>query len=71
MFAGVTITFTVSEKSIHEAIGIVTLEVSVESGTLQHSVDIGFRTVEITSGAMATSGRQNMTSLFIYCLLIC
>ena len=55
MPTGVTVGFTVVEKSTMEAIGLVTLEVSVESGILQHSVDIGFKTVEINSENVATS----------------
>ena len=55
MSTGVIVGFTVVEKSTIEATGLVTLEVSVESGTLQRSVDIGFKTVEITSGNVATS----------------
>ena len=56
MSTGVTIGFTVVEKSTIEAFGLVTLEVSVQSGSLQRSVDIGFKTVQITSGNIASSG---------------
>ena len=56
MFVGVTIGFTVSDKSTNEATGSVTLEVSLISGTLQRSVAIGFKSVENTSGKIATSG---------------
>ena len=56
MYAAVAIGFTVPEIAIDEAIGLLTLNAALESGSLQRTVDIAFKTVDGTSGSIATSG---------------
>ena len=51
----ISIGFAVSDQSVDEADGTVALTVSVHTGVLQRNVNVGFETVELTTGKVAAS----------------
>ena len=63
----ITIGFTVSDQSVKESDETVTLEVFVVAGSLQRSVSIGYETLEMTSGKIATGKFfSKSTDTFLY-----